>query len=146
MRKRVNIVDVVPHNSDMSEGEKHLRTFMHAVVSDEQPPPATSLFLARAFQKILRGEDPKKALALITGQGTKATAARARRYSYEVNIAVMVEERIAAGMTKDDARQAVADDLGLSYGTVRDHHKPNEVMAKSMIKMFDELEQLKQKK
>ena len=134
MSKRVNIVDVVPHNSDMSEGEKHLRTFMHSVVSDEQPPAETNLFLARAFQKILRGENPKKALALVTGQGTKATAARARRYSHEVNLAVAVEERIAAGMTVDDARQAVMDEEGMKdYKNLRAIHNKHAALARLFL-------------
>ena len=145
--KHVNIVDVVPFNDEMPEGEKHMRVFMHAVASDEQMPPETSMFLMKTFNRILRGDDPKKALSLITKQGKKGAAARAKRLTEEVRIAVMVEERIQAGMTIDDARQVVADSLELTYRTVRDsHNSKNKAMAKVFMDMIPKMQRLKEKK
>ena len=59
-----------------------------------------------------------------------------------LNIAITVQEKIHAGSLPDDARQAVADDLGLKYRAVRDHHKKNELQAK----MYFELQAAKAKK
>ena len=145
--EHVNIDDVVPFNDEMPEGEKHMRAFMHAVVSDEQMPPETTMFLMKAFNRILRGHDPKEALSLITKQGKKGAEARAKRLTEKVRIAVMVEERIQAGMTIDDARQAVADSLELTYRTMRDtHNSKNKAMAKAFMDMIPKMQRLKEKR
>lgn len=134
-RYKVNIVDYVPHISEMSEGEKHLRSFIGAASFDELLPPETMKFLIQAFSKILQGKDPKKALELTQKQGQKGAAARAKKINEEITLAIMVEERIIKqGMLPNDARQAVMNDKGLKdLKSVRTPHKKHEGLARIYV-------------
>ena len=142
---RVNIAEYI--DSDMTEGEKHFRGFITAVISDkEQPAPETMLFLAKAFKEILQGNDADKALMLTTKQGTKKTDKKTAAKNKNIKIAVMVEERILQGATKDEAREIVRKLIKKSYRIVRTHHKENELIAKEMIKTFQKFDELKKQR
>jgi hypothetical protein len=73
MKDKLKIIDHVPYTSEMTEGERHLRSFIDAATSDEPPPPETMKFFIHAFSRILRGKDPKMALKL-TKHGQKGAA------------------------------------------------------------------------
>ena len=142
---QVNIVEYI--DSDMTEGEKHIRGFITAVISEgKQPAPETMQFLAKAFKEILQGNDADSALMLTTKQGTKKTDKKAAAQNKNIKIAVMVEERILQGATKDEAREMVRKLINKSYRIVRTHHKENELIAKEMIKAFQKFDELKKQR
>ena len=142
---RVNITEYI--DSGMTEGEKNMRQFITAVITDkEQPAEETMLFFANAFKKIIKGSDADKALMLTTKQGKKKTDKKAAARNKCMKIAVMVEERIMQGASKDEARQIVCSKLKTSYRTVRTHHKDNETLAKEMIKAFQNFDELKEQR
>jgi len=132
---KVNIADHVPHNSEMSEGEKHLRNFIGAASVDEPPPPETTKFLTRAFSRILRGKDPKMALRLTQKQWQKGAAKKTQRLNKEMRLIVMVEElRIKDGKAKDKARLTVMDKAGLKdYKTFSNLHKKHKALARLYV-------------
>jgi hypothetical protein len=134
MKDKVKIIDHVPYTSEMTEGERHLRSFIDAATSDEPPPPETMKFLIHAFSRILRGKDPKMALKL-TKHGQKGAAKRMQRINEEVLMAVMVEElRIKGRMTKDEARQTVMAKVGLKdYKTFSNLHKKHKALARLYV-------------
>ena len=132
-----------------TDSEKHLRRFIAAVKNHKVPAgdaipcdAETMQYLCFAFEQVLQGVPAEKALRLQTKQGKKRTHAKQAAMEKALNIAITVQEKIHAGSLPDDARQAVADDLGLKYRTVRDHHKKNELQAK----MYFELQAVKAKK
>lgn len=52
-----------------TEGEKALIFFVESMKAGENPPPPVMEALQAAFTKILGGEDPRKALGLVSKQG-----------------------------------------------------------------------------
>lgn len=140
--KRVHIIDAI--GLDEPEGAKHLRNFIKARPGEKYPEIETMEFIKKAFIRILLGEDPKKALKLQTKQGVKGVSANAKRLTKEITIAVMVEEYLMQGMTKDEARQTVANNKGISWKTVKNCcRKPNALIARDMIRRFQNHDALK---
>ena len=135
MKGKVSIVDNVPHTSEMSEGEKHLHSFISAASIDELPPPETMKYLTHAFSRILQGKDPKMVLKLTQEQGKKGAAKRTQRLNKEMRLAVMVEElRIKGGMSKDEARQTVMKKAGLKdHKTFNSLHKKHKALARQYV-------------
>ena len=136
MKDKVNIVGNVPHASEMSEGEKHLHSFISAASIDELPPPETMKFLTHAFSRILQGKDPKMVLKLTQVQRKKAGAKKStQRLNKEMRLAVMVEElRIKGGMSKDEARQTVMKKAGLKdHKTFNSLHKKHKALARQYV-------------
>lgn len=135
MKNKVNIVDYLPYTSGMTEGEQHLRRFIDAATGDQPLPPETVKFLIHAFNRILRGKDPKMALKLTQQQGQKGSTKRTQRINKEVLQAVMVEElRIKDGMKKDEARQTVMNKLGLKdYTAFSSLHKKHKALARLYV-------------
>lgn len=143
--KKVDVNDVVDSPDDRAEGDRHMRAFMNSAFTGEQPPSETMLFLADAFKHIiLQGADPKKALKITTKQGVKSSHAVAHRHTLEIRNAVMVEEFILQGKTKDEARQEVCNYTGLKYRAIRDQHKKYQILAKEHIKIYKKFEELKE--
>lgn len=133
---KVNIADYVPHTSEMTEGERHLRSFIGAASVNEPPPTETMKFLTHAFSRILRGKNPKMALKLTQKQGQKGVAKRTQRLNKEMRLIVMVEElRIKRGKTKDEARQTVMNMAGLKdYKTFCYLHKKHKSLARLYVR------------
>ncbi len=140
MKDKVNIVDYIPYTSEMSEGEKHLRSFISAASIDELPPPETMKFLTHAFSRILRGKDPRMVLKLKQKKAHKSATKRTQRLNKEMRLAVMVEAlRINGGKTKDEARRAVMNKAGLKdYKTFSSLHKKHKALARLYV-LTDEM-------
>jgi hypothetical protein len=131
---KVNLADTVPHISEMSEGEQHLRAFIGAASAGEPPPAETRDFLVKAFSGILQGKEPKKALKLTLKQGQKGAAARTKRHNEELNLAIRVEQLILTGKTADEARQIVMNEENLKdIKSVRTPHKKHQALARLFV-------------
>ena len=135
MKDKVNIVGSVSHTSEMSEGEKHLHSFIGAASIDELPPPETMKFLTHAFSRILQGKDPKMVLKLTQKQGKNGAVKRTQRLNKVMRLAVMVEElRIKDGKTKNEARKAVMKKAGLKDDkTFNSLHKKHKALARQYV-------------
>ena len=143
--KYYKLVSIVDYVSDMTEGEAHMRNFAHAVNTGSTPDSKTMQFFADAFGKVLHDSKPdaiKKALKLGAGSGNrKSSEARAATANSKIRYAVMVEEYILQGHSKNKAYELVFNATDKSLDTIKRYHKDCSFEAKALLISFKVSEQ-----
>jgi len=119
--------------TEAPQGEKHMRKFVEAAKQGNPIEAETMGFFISAFEAVLNGENPKKALKLTTGRGNKLTAKSISKYLED---ALKIERLRGEGKGADDARNEVCKETGQDYKTVRRHHKAFEAAAIDLLKVM----------
>jgi hypothetical protein len=91
----------------MNEGQKRLWRFKDAVSRGVAPAPADMRALARAFESILKGADPKPALGIAGKRYQGRSEITVAEQNRELHLVIEIEQLRAQGMSKLDAIDAV---------------------------------------
>jgi len=110
--------------AELSPGKRRLARIAFRIRQDVDVLDREDLdFIATAFEQILEGIEPKRALGIVEKQHQGRANLTASEADRRMKYALAVEQYRRAGMKRDAAVERVADEFGLSFSTIEDHYK-----------------------
>lgn len=138
MGKLLTAEDIIcADDGTMGPGHSRLKRIAYRIRRRDTIAEDDLAFIAAAFDAIVDGADPKKALGIGGKRGQGRRAMTALEGDKRMRFAVEVEQHRRDGMSRNDAIQSVAAAHHLAFDTIEDHYKRDRQIVAFMLDAAD---------